>query len=116
MAFAPAGVLSYEDRTEVMHRLRSRILQLPPRSFTIDDISALTRAFIRMAPRPAAPTGAEATTAVGLDADLLRRFSREIRHADFQVALAPLLSDCSLSSPCSHELGAPTREGVSSSD
>ena len=85
MAFAPAGVVTYEDRAEAMKRLRNRILLLPPRCFTIDDISALTRAFARMAPRPAARTHMEGAPAVGLDAELLQRFSREVRHSDFQV-------------------------------
>jgi hypothetical protein len=85
MAFAPAGVVTYEDRAEAMKRLRHHILLLPPRCFTIDDISTLARAFARMAPRSAARTNMEGTPTVGLDGELLRRFSREVRHSDFQV-------------------------------
>jgi hypothetical protein len=59
-------------------------LQLPPRSFSIDDISAIIRAFARMAPRSLARSSAVDSLGTGVDGELLRRFSREVRHAEFQ--------------------------------
>jgi hypothetical protein len=87
MAYAPAGVLSDDDGSDVFRRLRLRLLEVPPRSLSADDIATLIRAFVRAGPRFSSYVGANSEDGVGLDGELMRRFAWEIRNinsADLQ--------------------------------
>ena len=72
MAYAPRGVLSADDRREVLQLLRCRILELPPKVLGVDDMTALVRALLHAGPREAEGGGA-------LDGELMRRFARETK-------------------------------------
>jgi len=46
VAYAPHGVIAEHDRADVLRRLRARLLQVPARVYSPDDIAPPIRAFI----------------------------------------------------------------------